>query len=300
VRIHRLLGYLNVKAGNDPAADAAYFAGMAVAKRVRDYHGWLQGTLSLASTWESRERFVELYEWLLSVQPEVDSWNQPHLSHYLHYGMGYRSLRWLNQLEAAERHLRQAVRISEAGLDWIPPDVMNRNGLAAVLVDRGKFDEARQVLDAAMQIAVEHQITESIMTYLYITDTRLSLGVGDLDAARRSLGKLSTYLESPDEGVGHATKLLGAELALLEGNPARARSLAGEVYDAEPLKDNDRFFSILHVLDLLIRATEAADEDSADVIALARDKADRFLANLPVDYRETAERRPDIVRILLS
>ncbi len=300
VRIHRLRGYLNLKAGNNLESDEAFFAGMEVAKRVQNYHGWLQTTLSLASSWESRERFVELYEWLLSVQPEVDSWNHVHLSHYLRYGMGYRSLRWLNQLEAAEGHLRQAVRISESGLDWIPPDVMYRNGLAAVLVDQGKFDEARRVLDAAMQIAIDHQITESIMTYLYITETRLSLAVGDQTTAAQTLGKLHAYLQTPDEGIAHATNVLGAELALLEGDPTRARSLAEEAYDAEPLIDNDRFFSILHVLDVLIRATEAAGDYSEDMIALAKDKANRFLASLPDDYRETASRRPDILRILLS
>ncbi len=300
VRILRLSGYLHMKAGNSEASDTAYFAGLGIAKRAKNYHGWLQTTLALASSWESRERFLELYEWLASVQPEVDSWGHAHLSHYLHYGMGYRSLRWLNQLESAEEHTRKAVRISEAGLDWIPPDVMYRNGLAAVLVDRGKFDEARQILDAAMATALEHNITMSILAYLHVTDARLSMAVGDLAHARDVLAKLTAYLENPDEGVSHGVDVLAAELALLEGEPDRARTLAERAFEAEPLKDNDRWFSVLQVLDLLIRASEAADIDATDVIALANDKARRFLASLPDEYRGQASARPDIARILMS
>jgi len=136
------------------------------------------------------------------------------------------------------------------------------------------------------------------MTYLHITDTRLSLGVGDSGAAGRALGKLREYLATPDEGVGHATDVLDAELALLEDDPTRAYSLAEQAYDAEPLKDNDRFFSVLQVLDVLIRATKAADGDSADLIPVAKSKADRFLGSLPAEYRQAAAQRPDILRIL--
>ncbi len=298
LRARRARAYVHMKRDDWPAWDADQDAALELAERTGDFHGWLVTAMSRVEGWESRHRFAELHAWLVETLPTVERWGQVHLEHYVHYALGYRSLRWLGAFDDALHHLRQAVGISEHGLDWIPPEVMYRNGLAAVLVDQGYPAEARTFLDDAFEIAHRHEITEGIVAYLNITAVRLALSEGAVAAASAPLERLRSYLSTPDEGVQHATDYLEAEVALADGRAEDAFTFATAAWEAEPLTESDRWFSQLHVLDLLVRAAEAAERPADDLRASGHARASRFLEELPDRFQATAGQLPHVRRLL--
>jgi len=296
---HRMAGYASVNAGQLARADTEFMTAMQLGRAAGDSHGWLGAAMGLVEVWESQERFSELYQWLQDSESHIAEWGHAHNISYVQYALGYRCLRWLNDPELALMHLVRASEFVEQSPEWRPPAVMFRNGKAAVLIDLGRLDEARTVLDAAKAVCTEHQLQEVTLAYVLVTDARLSMAEGDMSRARLAIEELSGIVSTDVErGEAHAAYVLTAHLAMAEKRFSDALEAGKRARSLEPLRATTRWFSQLAVAVLIADATEALGGDPEPVLAEVRGSAEAFVASLPPEFQPAAKQRSDVARIL--
>jgi class 3 adenylate cyclase/tetratricopeptide (TPR) repeat protein len=298
---NRLAAHAAALVGDVAAAEAQLLTALEVTKRTGNTHGWLFACMSLVEQWEAQQRFARAHAWLTEMESEVASWGQPANLSYIHYALGYRTLRWFHALDEAEDRLRAALAITGEDPEWMPPAVMYRNGLAMVLIAGERPEEAEALLSEARQLVDEYQLDEVTGTYLLVTSALLGLKTGDVARARMAIDGLTARLFETETDEEHqAVAILEAELALAEARPGDAVAHARLAASTEPLMVNGRWFSSLHAACLVARAADAAGQESQSLWAAALADAERHVAAVPAVYREEAWRRPDLASIRRS
>jgi tetratricopeptide (TPR) repeat protein len=205
-------------------AEATYLQLTDQAARVGHDLGWLFGTMNLVEMLESLGRYQDGLDWLTEELPGIEERGESHNLSYVHYGLGYRFLRWLGVYEEALDHVETAIGLTEEG-EWQPPRVMYRNAQATLLSLLGRHNDAIATVTEAKRIADEHQMTVTY-PYLYATQAKAYLArneEGDIDRARRHAMEL---LEASDErtmrGEHQAALVFLARIHLAEGRTEEA------------------------------------------------------------------------------
>ncbi len=288
--------------GDERTADELSLKTMKLAERYREWLPWLFGAMTYVEGLEAREDFATLHGWLTELVDDMGSRLPLHPLSYLHYALGYRTVRWLGGFGEAVDHLLTAQDLADRNA-WAPAMVMYRNGIATCLLERGDVGDARRVLDEAARVAADHQTEAVTGAYVEITDTRIALAEGDLERARRGAAGLERWT-GPADAVGErqATALLTAELGLVDHRPDDAvEAAATAVWLDDEVRRHARWFTLLQCLDVHTRALTAAGRhvEAAAVGAQARVEAERRLGHLTgTRFASSYRARPEVRRVL--
>ena len=124
---------------------------------------------------------------------------------------------------------------------------------ARALYDLGRWDEA----DRLIQETIEAGTTRYALRWLLSNRLRLRAARGDLEGARSDLsmyGSLGERIVSPDPDLLNARQ---AELAIVAGDPRRARALVAQTLERLPEPELDSDGRLLFVIGLRAEANEA-------------------------------------------
>ncbi|HEY5686648.1 MAG TPA: adenylate/guanylate cyclase domain-containing protein [Acidimicrobiia bacterium] len=291
--------YACAASGAVQEADLHYEDARRLARRSGNEWSWLLSVMGMVESWESSQRIGELLGWLRATYEETVPRGHRHNTAYFHYALGYRALRWLGAWDEALAEARLGVEMIDDG-EFQPPRVMFRNAVAAILLEQGRLEAARSVLDEGAAIARQHETLDVTGSYLNVTDGRLALLEGDFARVQQAVDELRSVSGSwTGAGERQAASVLSAEVALARGQLPEARALAEEAVGMEPLSAAvARFFSTPQVLDLRARVIGACGDDPAEAWRAAAREVDRWVTHIvPAQYRVHFEQRPEVARI---
>ena len=184
---------------------------------------------------------------------------------YAHVGMGELLYEW-NDLEAAERHLREGIELGERG----GPAIMLIDGyvaLSRVMLARGGADAALGTLQKAQELVRTHNIT-LLVAKLAAHLARLSLAKGDVEAAARWARGSAAGV---DDGPGFQRefeRITLARVLIAQHRPGEALGLLERLL--EPAQADGRMGSAIEALALRALALQAGGDTAEAVNVLAR------------------------------
>ena len=161
-------------------------------------------------------------------------------------GMSTLDYEW-NDLEAASRHAREAIRL---GLLWGNADVLasSHAALARTLQARGDPDAARHALEEAEQLARKHHLTPGVPEIMAACRVRLWLGRGDLLSAAGWAAERQLALNDEISPLNEVEQIAVARVLVVGRQWERANSLLARLRQAaEATGRKGRLIEILAV-----------------------------------------------------